>query len=491
MSSLTSGGTNRARALIMRSPSPNPTRPPAGQTLAGSVYARLPRTIQTVAVSVSGWRLRHERYGGTFPSVLRDYVSRNRASEDEMLAIRRLKLRRILSHALAEIPYWSRTLRTFDVDPARVEGPEDLATLPILTKSDVLRLGAELRWPAARRSELRTVHTSGTTGAGLVFAATLEAQREQWAVWWRFWGRFGLDLNTWHAVFMGWTIVPGARRDPKPWRINWPGRQVFFSQYHLRPATAAAYAGALDRMALSWVRGYPSVISYLASLILDGERPRPRPRVISLGAENVLPSQVRSIREAFGVEPISHYGLSEMVANASQCPNGRLHIDEDFAAVELLPTGNGTVRILGTSLANLATPFIRYDTGDLASVHSSPCGCGLAGRVLERIDGRQEDLIELNDGTRVGRVDHLFKDAVRVAEAQIRQTHAGKCVIVVVPREGFGPKDEAEILGECQRRFGDRLEVNIQLVESIARTARGKLRLVVRGDAASPPRDAV
>jgi phenylacetate-CoA ligase len=397
-----------------------------------------------------------------------------------MLAIRRTKLRRMLSHARAEIPYWSRTLRAFDVDPERVDGPGDLASLPILTKSDVLRLGPDLRWPTAPRSELRTVHTSGTTGAGLVFATTIDSQRDQWAVWWRFRTRHGLDLTTWHAMFMGWTIVPGSRIDPRPWRTNWPGRQVFFSQYHLGPATAASYAGALDRMALPWIHGYPSVVSYLASLVLDSGPSRPRPRVVSLGAENVLPSQARTIREAFGVEPISHYGLAEMVANASQCPNGRLHIDEDFAAVELVPVGDGTVRIVGTSLGNRAMPFIRYDTGDLAVVFPSKCGCGLPGRVLERIDGRQEDFIELNDGTLVGRADHLFKDAVGVAEAQIRQKQPGRCEIVIVPRDGFGPADEAAILRECQSRFGDRLQVTVRCVESIERTTRGKLRLVVR-----------
>jgi len=450
------------------------------QSRKAVLYNRLPRAIQNVAVSVEGWRIRRERFAGCYPSVFQDYVSRNAASDDALLAVRRSKLRRILLHAIAEIPYWSRTLRAFDVDPARVEGPEDLANLPILTKTEVLRLGSKLHWTAAPRSELRTVHTSGTTGAGLVFPATVDALRDQWAVWWRFRGRFGLDIKTWHAMFMGWTIVPGDRPDPRPWRINWPGRQVFFSQHHIGPATAAACAAALDRMALSWLHGYPSVVSYFASLILDGACPRPRPRVITLGAENVLPSQVRAIREAFGVCPISHYGMSEMVANASQCPNGRLHIDEDYAAVELLPIGDGVVRIVGTSLANRAMPLFRYDTGDLATVCPSPCGCGLAGRVLERIDGRQEDLIELKDGSRVGRLDHLFKDAVRVAEAQIRQTHAGKCTIAIVPREGFGSPDEAEILGECQRRFGNRLDVRILRVESIPRTARGKLQLVVR-----------
>src|SRR5262249_16554898 len=161
------------------------------------------------------------------PKIFGEYLSRDRASTDEILATRRAKLRRLLTHAYAEIPYWTKQLRDRDIDPSRVEAPEDLASLPILSKADVLRLGSELLCSSTPRSERRTVHTSGTTGAGLVFVATVDALRDQWAVWWRFRSRFGLDLRTWHAMFMGWTVVPGARRDPKPWRTNWPGHQVF------------------------------------------------------------------------------------------------------------------------------------------------------------------------------------------------------------------------------------------------------------------------
>lgn len=446
------------------------------------IYEHLPRTLQNAAVSVTGWRIRRERYGGSFVEMLDGYVARDRASQDEVLAVRREKLRRVLAHAAKNVPYWTRTLRDHDIDPRRVDGPEDLAGLPVLTKADVLRLGPDIRWSSAPGSQVRMLHTSGTTGAGLVFAATLDALRDQWAVWWRFRRRHGLDLTTWHAMFMGWKIVAGDRADGRPWRVNWPGHQVFFSQHHLGPSTAAAYADALAQWDFPWIHGYPSTLAYLASLILDAGRPGPRPRVVSLGAENVLPSQARAIRNAFGVEPVSHYGLAEMVANASQCPNGRFHLDEDFAAVELEPLGDGTARILGTSLGNFATPLIRYDTGDVAAVFPGACGCGLPGRVLERIDGRQEDAIELADGSRVGRADHLFKDSVRVAEAQIRQKAAGRCEILVVPRSGFGPTDEAEILEECRSRFGSRLEVSLRCVASIPRTSRGKLRLVVRED---------
>ncbi len=447
------------------------------------IYARLPRSLQSLALSLEGYRQKHERFGGDYGERLAGYLARERATEDEVRAVRRKKLRLLLRHA-ATIPYWAERFRKAGLDPERVDEPEDLATLPVLTKSEILRQGAKLIWGGAAPRDLRKVHTSGTTGAGLVFFTTVDAIRDQWAVWWRYRIRHGLSRSMWSAAFGGRSIVPGDDDGRSPWRTNWPGRQVLFSQYHLRRDSAAAYAGELIEKKLPWFHGYPSFIAYLATLISETGAPRPRPRVVTLGAENVLASQLRAIRDVFGVDPVQHYGLAEMVANASQCPAGRLHIDEDFAAVELLPSDDGACRILGTSLQNFAMPFIRYDTGDLARPALSPCVCGRPGRLLEAIDGRNEDLLELADGTRVGRLDHLFKDAVRVAEAQIRQTAPGRCTIAVVPREGFGPGDRDALLDECRARFGDRLLVEVEVVETIPRSPRGKLRLVVRNSTA-------
>jgi phenylacetate-CoA ligase len=448
------------------------------------LYARLPRGLQSAALSLEGWRQRRERYGGDFRARLAAYARLERASEDEVHAVRRDKLRALLRHAAASIPHWRETFREAGLDPERVHGPEDLSGLPVLTKADILRLGTRLTWAEAPKGEIRKVHTSGTTGAGLVFLTTRDAVRDQWAVWWRYRARLGLDVDTWQGTFAGRSIVPGDMNDSRPWRVNVPGRQVLFSQYHLRPGTVASYVREMARRGLPWLQGYPSFLTHLATLIAQAGLQPLRPRTITFGAENVLPAQSRIVEEVFGSVPHQHYGLAEMVANASECPAGRLHIDEDFASVELLPSVDGTCRIIGTSLQNLAMPFIRYDTGDLARVASEPCACGLPGRVLDSIDGRREDLLELKDGAMVGRLDHLFKDAVRVAEAQIRQPERGRCTIAIVPRPGFGDADREALLAECRARFGDRLDVEIILVEALPRTSRGKLRLVVREPAA-------
>jgi len=58
---------------------------------------------------------------------------------------------------------------------------------------------------------------------------------------------------------------------------------------------------------------------------------------------------------AFGLRPIQHYGMAEGVANISQCENGKLHVDEDFAAVECLPIDEGgesdCYKVIGTNVS--------------------------------------------------------------------------------------------------------------------------------------------
>lgn len=444
-----------------------------------ALYAALPVLAQHVAVSLEGWRIRRSRFGADFERRLGAYRRLEHASVDEVSAYRGERLRRVLAHAAAASSYWRDRLADAGIRPDRVRSPGDLASLPILTKEEVIKNLDRMRWADAPQPEVSWVHTSGTTGAGLVFPITHAAVRDQWAVWWRYRMRFGIRREDWCATFGGRSVVPGSATRPPFWRLNLPGRQVLYSQYHLSPETAPAYLDDLRRRGLTWFHGYPSVLSMLAGFALDRSGPAPRPRHITLGAENLLQSQRRQIADAFGVEPIQHYGLAEGVANASQCREGRLHLDEDYAAVECVPAGDGLVRIVGTNLENLALPLIRYDTGDVARLAPGGCSCGLPGRVLEAIDGRREDFVVLSDGSRVGRLDHLFKDLVGIAEAQIRQDRPGEILVAIVPRLGYSDADERALLDDCRQRFGERLRVRVERVNEIPRTASGKLRLVV------------
>jgi len=194
---------------------------------------------------------------------------------------------------------------------------------------------------------------------------------------------------------------------------------------------------------------------------------------VSLGAESVLPYQRELIRRAFCVDPISHYGMAEGVANISPDTQGVYRVDEDFSAVEFVPRGDGTYRIVGTNYANPAFPLIRYDTGDIARLESEE------SRVVIDIDGRREDFIVTKSGARIGRLDHVFKDITSVREAQIVQRTEGEAEIRVVPGPEFRAAEARRIEQEMRERTGNDLDVSVVQVDSIPRTASGKLRFVV------------
>src|SRR5690606_11045754 len=116
------------------------------------------------------------------------------------------------------------------------------------------------------------------------------------------------------------------------------------------------------------IHGYPSQISFFASLMLERSLPPIKDiKFISTGSENLMDHQVSLIKAAFGIKPFQHYGLAEGVANISQLPSGKWQIVQDFSYVELIPTEieEDLFYIVGTNYSNLSFPLIRYQTNDL------------------------------------------------------------------------------------------------------------------------------
>jgi phenylacetate-coenzyme A ligase PaaK-like adenylate-forming protein len=445
------------------------------------VYAKLPIALQHAVCSVAGWRVEHSRFGGQFPRLLAEAESRGFISEDEAQAFRDQRLRNFVQHCFQNVPFHRRRFEEAGVAPGDIKGLEDMARLPVLTKSQVKERSMELelsRVPGHRR---RAVHTSGTTGGGLRFSSSLEAIQEQWAVWWRYRHWHGIQRGTWCGHFAGRMVVSPPQRKPPFWRINRPGKQIVFSGYHMSPERLPSYVEELRRRQPPWLHGYPSLLALLAGHVLQAQSDLGYEiRWISTGAENLLPHQMELISRAFGVRPVQHYGMAEAVANISECDHGRLHIDEDFAAVELIQRELGGHSIVGTNFTNPLTPFLRYEVEDIVALEpDSSCTCGRPGRVVERIDGRLEDYVMLKDGTRIGRMDHVFKNMVNVREAQIHQKQPGEMTIRVVRMAGYTQADEEAVLRETRKRVGDGAEVKLEYADRLERSAIGKLRFVV------------
>jgi len=437
-------------------------------TTVETLYQRLPVMLQQAACTIEGWRIQRHRYGSRFDELLRQAEERLRWPEERLLAYRDQRLEQFVALARAAVPAYQ----------AR---PADWREWPVLEKSQVQSQTLQYRNGRLAPAEGRPVHTSGTTGAGLRFWATSEAQQEQWAVWWRYRRWHGLEPGTLCGYFGGRSVVPVEQARPPFWRYDLAGRQILFSAYHFADQHLPHYVAELRRRRPPWLHGYPSLLALLAGYVLDrGLDLGYRVRFVTAGAENLLPQQREAIHRAFGVWPRQHYGMAEGVANASECEHGRLHVDEDFAAVEFLPgTAPGLYRVVGTNFSNPATPLVRYEVSDQVTLAPGRCPCGRPGRLLDRVDGRQEDYVVLPGGARLGRLDHIFKDLDAVREAQIVQPEAGRVVLRVVRTQHYTAVDEQRLLAEARARLGEKMRLEVEYAERLQRSATGKLRFVV------------
>jgi phenylacetate-CoA ligase len=451
-------------------------------TFAQELYLRLPGALQNLVCSLEGSRIQRRRYGGNFEQILREAEARGQWSPERIEEFRDRCLAWFIREVAAKTPFYRRRFREAGLDPERVRTLSDLSALPILTKHEVQEHLEELTPEGFKLGRRLVVHTSGTTGGGLRFPITVEAEREQWAIWWRYRRWHGIDLGTWCGYFGGRLMMPAARTRPPFWRVSYPTRQILFSGHHISPHNLPHYVAELRRRRPPWLHGYPSLLVLLAGHLLDlGEELGYRPGWVTTGAENLSPEQAALLERAFGVRPRQHYGMAEAVANFSECEQGRLHVDEDFAAVEFVRSEDGlTYRVVGTNFSNPATPLVRYDTGDLVTLgEGDRCSCGRPGRIVERVDGRAPDFLVLRDGRRFGPANHLFKYLVNVREAQLYQRAPGEITVRVVRGAHFTVRDEQRLWREISQRLGEGNRVEIEYVETIERGPGGKHLVVV------------
>jgi phenylacetate-coenzyme A ligase PaaK-like adenylate-forming protein len=151
---------------------------------------------------------------------------------------------------------------------------------------------------------------------------------------------------------------------------------------------------------------YPSVLRELAAAQIAGAL-RIQLQVIASSAE-VLTAETRAaVRRAWGDITLQDtYGATEYAPIATECMQGRKHLFEDGAIIEvvdddgrLVPPGETGTRLLLTIFERHTQPLIRYEISDRVRLTGEQCPCGRPFRVIECIEGRQEDVLYFEHAT--------------------------------------------------------------------------------------------
>ena len=448
-------------------------------------YHKLPPLLRSAAATARGGYLRIWRYGSRTDSLRDEALTRDRWTPQEWKDWREERLAYLLHRAATRVPYyramWAERRRRGDASSWEL-----LKNWPLLEK-EVLRENPTA-FIADDRSHLRMFHdhTSGTSGKSLDLWLSRDTVQGWYALFearCRHWN--GVSRHDRWAIIGGQLVAPVEQSEPPFWVWNASLHQLYLSAYHLAPRHAAGYFDALRRYEVRYVVGYPSAIHALAREALAQELRVPRLEFVLANAEPVLEQQRREIEEAFGCPVRETYGMAEIVAGASECEHGRMHLWPELGELEVLDENRPTHmdragELVCTGLLNADMPLIRYRVGDRGAIASSdvPCSCGRLLPILSGVDGRVDDVLYTADGRKVGRLDPIFKSRLPIREAQIVQEALDIIRVYYVPTDGFSGADGQSLVDRIRERMGP-VKVLLEEVDSIPRTANGKFRAVV------------
>lgn len=167
--------------------------------------------------------------------------------------------------------------------------------------------------------------------------------------------------------------------------------------------------------------GPPSVLRGLADARILGRLSIAPQKVYSV-AEVLTPLDEQHLREGFGVALIHQiYQCTEGFLGCT-CEHGTLHLNEDVVYVERDHLDERRFVPVVTDFRRRSQPIVRYRMGDVLVLREAPCPCGSAMTALERIEGREDDVLQFArpDGRPVPVYADLVSRAMAYAE-HVRQ----------------------------------------------------------------------
>lgn len=460
--------------------------------LLEEVYSTSPIWFQNIMVSTRGFYYKHYRTNIKDLKTYFSFLIKSQWWEPEVFAEYQVKsLQNTLRTAFTQTNYYSRIQKELGCNVEDFRNVEQLKKIPLL-KKEMLR-GAENDFYNKSFNLKKCTHifTSGTTGSPINILESSESFSHRMAFVSRLRNWAGLDdvFFPRRAQFTGRTIIPDNQIISKKvyWRYNQPGNSLLFSTTHISTDTIQAYCKALIDFRPDLIDGYPSALLVIVRLAKRLKLKLPEPKAIIVTAETLLPEVKNELQEGFRTKVFNQYAASEPSCFWCECEYGNLHINPEYGITEILNERGENVKkgeqgeIVVTSFLNPVMPLIRYNLGDIATTYFNPsdCKCGRKMPIIERVDGRKDDILYTPERGYVGRLDPCFKGLGNIIEAQIIQKSLNNIIVDIVPDRDYKNEIGDELIRNLSKKLGKNIIIEIHLVNKIARGANGKFRSVI------------
>ncbi len=453
------------------------------------IYNASPYPVKFILLNIKGYLNTKQRYNKEYEVFLKQHIALWDASLDTVQEYQKEKLKILLSEVFEYSDWYSVimknlgiTLNDIDQNPIAV-----LKKMPILKKVD--RKTKVDQIVNKKRETAMVGHTSGTSGSPTIDYLDVESINVSFAIWKRFHHVIGVNPKCRQVRFSGRILIDAKTRKPPFWLYNYFENQLLMSTYHLTKSAIPSYVKKLKQFKPELIDGYPSAIYIISKYINNNNIDIGfAPNAIAVTAETLYDYQRFEIEKAFNCHVYNQYASSEGSPFITECVKGNLHMNLDSGVFEFIntegqPAKPGEIaKLVVTSFINLKTPLIRYSIEDtvVLSKEGESCDCGCAMPIIEKLTGREDDILWTKEKGFVGRMDTAYKGLEGIVKGQIIQENPEEIVVNLIVDANFDDTMQDRLLHNLKVRLGESVAYKINRVDNISLGANGKFDAVKR-----------
>lgn len=382
------------------------------------------------------------------------------------------QLQPLLLHASRQIPWWRMRFAETGFDPRDFKTLNDLQRIPLLTRQEIQQAGLAMRSLDWQSRGAHPVMTSGTTGNQLSIWMDQKADVQEFCYYWKLWNEGGYHLGQTLAEFSNTAFHNHLKQDSQ---FEFLTRRLLLNSNWFTPKRTAIQLNEIRRRGCQFLKGSPAQLRTFAEFIRDSGETIQFKTIFCQGEILDLPTQ-RLLEASFSCRVIDSWGQMERCGAMASCSSGKLHLIPEYGIIEFLPlkdelNTNGTqcVQLAVTSLYNHAFPLFRYLTGDIAEVLKKPviCSCGRQTPTVERIIGRESQIIRTPDGRVLTSLFLVFEDFPAIRSGKFMIDNQGCLLIHIVPEKEFTDTVAGQIKARISQLAGATMNVEIIYHDSI------------------------
>lgn len=375
------------------------------------------------------------------------------------------KFLRMLRNVYNTNSFYKKLYDNYGINIHSIKSIDDINKLPVLKKSDIRENTEEIKQNSGFL--INKGYTSGTTGSPLVVYRDYDSILNEHAYIW--WYRINSGLNPKDRKI---SIRGDLNRDTLHY-LDKVSNTLFISSFALNDSNINKIIPIIREFSPKAALGYPSSLYTIASWLEENNEVLNIPLSFT-SSESLLAFQEEIINKTFNTKLFDWYGNAErtiaLYREGSKYYEPLLYSINEYEKE----------RVITTSLINNYFPLIRYEVNDVID-STGKYDFKKKSIIIGGIDGRIEDYVLLPDGTRIGRLDVVFKGVNNISMAQIIQKDKLTVDIRLVPLPTYSKNDELLLIKNLISRLGVKIKINISLIEKdqIEYSSSGKFKLVL------------